>query len=109
MDNTPKEPVCATVAGKGQSVMYPSASVLILHAGAMVLALKETVSALLATKVKTAKKVNATMQTIFLQLLLGKGGKRTKGKKFCKAVVYNDYNSTGQEAQEFSTSCVIGW
>lgn len=46
MDNTPKEPVCATVAGKGQSVTYPSASVLIRHAEAMVLALKGTVFAL---------------------------------------------------------------
>lgn len=80
-DNTPKEPVCATVAGKGQSVMYPSASVLILHAGDTVLALKGTVSALLATKVKTVRKVNTTMQTIFLQLVLSKGGERTKGKK----------------------------
>ncbi|KAF7249150.1 Teneurin-2 [Varanus komodoensis] len=58
-DNTPKEPVCATVAGKGQSVMYPSASVLILHAEATVRAWKETVSALLATKVKTVRKPNS--------------------------------------------------
>lgn len=80
MDNTPKEPVCATVAGKGQSVMYPSASVLIHHAGAMVLAWKGTVSVLLATKAKTVRKVNATIQTMFLWLIVNKGGKRTKGK-----------------------------
>lgn len=79
--NTPKEPVCATVAGKGQNVMSPSASALTLLAGAMGLALKGTVSALLATKAKTVRKVNGTMQTIFLLLVLSEGGERTKGKK----------------------------
>lgn len=86
MDNTPKEPVCATVAGKGENVMYPLASVLIHHAGAMVLALRGTVSALLATKAKTVRKVNATIQTIFLWLIVNKGGKSTKGKLYMAVV-----------------------
>lgn len=109
MDNTPKEPVCATVAGKGQSVMYPSASVLILRAGAMVLALKGTVSALLATKAKTVRKVNVTIQTIFVQLVLSKECERTKGKTLKSCSSQQLYNSTGREAQEFSASCVVGW
>lgn len=64
MDNTPKEPVCATVAGKGQNVMYPSASVLIPHVEVMERALKGIVSALSATKERTVKKVNVTVQTL---------------------------------------------
>lgn len=55
--STLKAPAYATVAGKVQNVMYPSASVLIPHVEVMVPASKGTVSVLLAIKEKTVKKV----------------------------------------------------
>lgn len=57
MVSTLKEPAYATVAGKVQNVMYPSASVLIPRVEVMVPASKGTVSVLLAIKEKTVKKV----------------------------------------------------
>lgn len=57
MVSTLKEPAYATVAGKVQNVMYPSASVLIPHVEVTVPASKGTVSVLLAIKEKTVKKV----------------------------------------------------
>lgn len=57
MVNTLKAPAYATVAGKVQNVMYPSASVSIPHVEVMVPASKGTVSVLLAIKEKTVRKV----------------------------------------------------
>lgn len=57
MVSTPKEPACATVAGKVRNVMYPSASVLIPRVEVMVPASKGTVSVPLAIKEKTVRKV----------------------------------------------------
>lgn len=57
MVSTLKAPAYATVAGKVQNVMYPSASVLIPRVEVMVPASKGTVSVLLALKEKTVKKV----------------------------------------------------
>lgn len=57
MVSTPKAPACATVAGKVQNVMYPSASALTPHVEVMVPASKGTVSVLWAIKEKTVRKV----------------------------------------------------
>lgn len=59
MVSTPKEPACATVAGKVRNVMYPSASVLIPRVEVMVPASKGTVSVPLAIKEKTVRKLIA--------------------------------------------------
>lgn len=80
MVNTLKAPAYATVAGKVQNVMSPSASVLIPHAEVTVPALKGTVSVLLAIKEKTVKKV---IEFVFWVLELF-NGKKKKGKNRIK-------------------------
>lgn len=72
MVSTPKAPACATVAGKVQNVMCPSASVLTPHVEVMVPASKGTVSVLWAIKEKTVRKVGYLF-SMLLVCFLGSG------------------------------------